>query len=187
MDATVWEHATASSAQTDRRESRVLLRAAIVAGMVLVLIVGANQLGLTRPAIAFTGTTVTAFDAEPGQASIYLDVRNRGILPERLDTIEIDYPGFTVRDARFVPETLAAFDAGQLAIDVTIDCAARLPGGAPAWDEGAALTEQPAMRLTTTRPWGTVGAPWGTVSDTLPGWDIGWAILNGASGVCDPS
>lgn len=187
MDTTVWEHATVLSAETDRRESRVVLRAAIVAGMLLVLIIGANQLGLTRPAIAFTGTTVTAVDAEPGQASIYLDVRNRGILTERLDAVEIDYPGLTVRDARFIPQTLGAFEAGQVAIDATIDCDAQLPGGEPAWDATATQTQQPAMRLTTTRPWGTVSAPWGTVSDTLPGWDIGWAILNGASGVCDLS
>ncbi|KAB7744453.1 hypothetical protein GA707_07445 [Nostocoides sp. F2B08] len=187
MDTTVWEHATASSAQTDRRESRVVLRAAIVAGMVLVLIIGANQLGLTRPAIASTGTTVTAVDAEPSKASIYLDVRNRGILTERLDAIEIDYPGLTIRDARFIPQTLGAFDTGQVAIDVTIDCAARLPGGEPAWAQTATQTQEPAIRLATTRPWGAVGAPWGRVSDTLPGWDIGWSILNGASGACDPS
>lgn len=187
MDTTVWERATVLSAETDRRESRVVLRAAIVAGMLLVLIISANQLGLTRPAIAFTGTTVTAVDAEPGQVSIYLDVRNRGILTERLDAVEIDYPGLTVRDARFIPQTLGAFEAGQVAIDATIDCDAQLPGGEPAWDATATQTQQPAMRLTTTRPWGTVSAPWGTVSDTLPGWDIGWAILNGASGVCDLS
>lgn len=139
------------------------------------------------PGDAFTGTTVTAVDAEPGQVSIYLDVRNRGILTERLDAVEIDYPGLTVRDARFIPQTLGAFEAGQVAIDATIDCDAQLPGGEPAWDATATQTQQPAMRLTTTRPWGTVSAPWGTVSDTLPGWDIGWAILNGASGVCDLS
>lgn len=112
MDTTVWDRATALSAETDRRESRVVLRAALVTGMLLVLIIGANQLGLTRPAIAFTGTTVTAVDAEPGQASIYLDVRNRGILTERLDAVEIDYPGLTVRNARFIPQTLGAFECG---------------------------------------------------------------------------
>lgn len=187
MDTTVWDRATARSADVDRRESRIVLQAAIVVGVLLILIVGANQLGLARPAVAFTGTTVTAVDAEPGEASVYLDVRNRGVFAERVDGIEIDYPGLTVRSARFVPETLGAFEGGQLAIDVRIDCDAPLAGGAPAWDEGAALSEQPPVQITTERRWGTVSAPWGTVSDTLPGWDVGWSLLSGASGVCTGS
>lgn len=83
---------------------------------------------------------------------------------------------------RFPPPSAEShtFEAGQVAIDATIDCDAQLPGGEPAWDATATQTQQPAVALTTTRPWGTV-------SDTLPGWDIGWAILNGASGVCDLS
>jgi hypothetical protein len=177
MDTTVWERAVADSADVDRRESRLIVRAVLAAALVLALLVGAGQVGLTRPALTFTGTTITAFDAQPGRATVHLDVRNRGIFAERLTGLEAEYPGLTVLGARLHPETLGAFEQGQLTIDVHVDCETKLASGAPAWDQGEALDDEIAVEVSTARPWGSV-------SDTSLGRDAAWGIVSAGSTLC---
>ncbi|HHU09011.1 MAG TPA: hypothetical protein GXZ60_03190 [Intrasporangiaceae bacterium] len=176
MDTAVWERATSANAALDRHESRTLRRIAIGVGILLALAVALSQLGIVSPGLRETGASAGSVNVEPGTANVSIEVRNRGLFPERVESVEIDYPGLTVHNARLRPQPLPVFSEGFLDLGLTVDCSATWPDGSPAWTEGAPSLERPEMRVATARRWGQ--ATW--TSDTA-----GFGVMGVASMVCE--
>jgi len=177
MDTTSWDRAIAKNAPVDRRESRAVRRIALVFGVFFVLVSAANQLGVTRPALSFTGESAGSADSDRGWASVHPSVANRGLFPERVEQVEIDDPGLTVRSAQLRPDPLPAFGQGQLDVEMSVDCDARHPDGSAAWDETAIASGEITIRITTSRPWGTA-------SRTYSGAEPAWTVLQTAGLAC---
>lgn len=181
MDTTVWERATAHSAEVDRRESRLVRRVALAAGALLVLLIAGNQLGVTRPVLAFTGSSAGAMTPDTQEATISLDVRNRGLFPERITGLSFDHPGLTIDSAQLRPEPLGSFQEGILDITMTVDCAARIDG-VPVWGSEPTPAGDIPVRITTQRPWGPVSKEY---DSSGIGPDVAWQLLQTALGACD--
>lgn len=181
MDTTVWERATAHNAEVDRRESRLVLWTAVAVGALLVLTVVGNQLGLTRPVLTFTGSSAGAMNPDTQSASLSLEVRNRGLFPERLTELAFEHPGLIIESAQFRPESLGPFADGFLDIMMTVDCGAEVDGH-PVWGDAVVPDSEAPVRITTDRPWGsatTTDASW------VFGPSLGWQLVQTAAGACD--
>lgn len=177
MDTQVWERAQRAAVTVDRRETRVVRAVVIGAALLLGLTVMVDQLGLTRPALSLSGSGGGTADTETRRGAVELEVSSGSLLPERLSSVDVDYPGLTLTAARFDPPTLRFGESGTLFLEVSVDCSATTTDGTPAWSEEATTVASPDLTVRTHRPWGTAGR-------TLRG--VGGAIVSTAGLACVP-
>ena len=140
MRTDLFEVATAAARPVDERERRLLLRVLALGAIPVVLIVIAWVLGVFAPKLDMPSSGSTA---DGNRMTVRIDTTNRGVLAERLVSLEAETSWFAVERAWFEPEVLEPGATGQLVIEVAIDC-------------GIDYFYPQPVRLTVARPWGDV-------------------------------
>jgi hypothetical protein len=135
--------------------------------LVLGLVLLADKLGLVRPSVSLSGAGGGAADPVTGSGSIRLEVSSRSLVPERIASVDVDYPGLTVTSARFEPSILGFGESGILVLEVVVDCEAHSEDGSAAWSEEATTFAEADMTLSTHRPWGTASRTTDRASGTV--------------------
>ena len=104
--------------------------------------------------------------ADGNRMTVRIDTTNRGVLAERLVSLEAETSWFAVERAWFEPEVLEPGATGQLVIEGVIDCSIDY------------FHPQP-VRLTVARPWGDVTAEMDAYLSSLFGYQTESVCQNG--------
>lgn len=154
MDTSVWERAQLAVGDVDRRETKAVRSAVLAVVAALVLLIVIDQLGVSRPGLRFSGSAGGSAEAASATAQVELDLTSRGLVSERLASVQIDYPGLTVTRAALEPSPMGFRDSGRLILDLAVECGARTAEGAPAWAEETTQAAESPLIVRTHRPWG---------------------------------
>ena len=148
MQNTTWQEAREAARAVDTRERRAIIRIVAIASLAVIVTVALSVTGILAPSLAFTGASSTE-GVGSGTVHAELDIRNDGVLTERLDSVAVHLEGVTIVSARLMPDELPAGATGHLVIDATVDCRLLASGG-----EGIPGGQARPFDVTTVRPWG---------------------------------